>query len=64
MDQIDYSILTELQENARISNVDLADRVGLSPSACLRRVSQLEKAGVIVLDTPSLVGEAMREAMA
>ena len=47
MDQIDYSILTELQENARISNVDLADRVGLSPSACLRRVSQLEKAGVI-----------------
>ena len=47
MDQIDYSILTALQENARISNVDLANRIGLSPSACLRRVSQLEKTGVI-----------------
>ena len=47
MDRIDRSILTELQANARISNVDLANLVGLSPSACLRRVSQLEKAGVI-----------------
>ena len=47
MDRIDRSILTELQNNARISNVDLANLVGLSPSACLRRVSQLEKTGVI-----------------
>ena len=42
MDKIDRSILTILQENARIANVELADRVGLSPSACLRRVGQLE----------------------
>ena len=47
MDRIDRSILTELQNNARISNVDLANLVGLSPSACLRRVLQLEKTGVI-----------------
>ena len=47
MDRIDRSILRTLQDNARISNVDLATLVGLSPSACLRRVSQLEKAGVI-----------------
>ena len=47
MDRIDHAILTNLQENARISNVDLATAVGLSPSACLRRVSQLEKIGII-----------------
>ena len=47
MDRIDYAILSRLQENARISNVDLAADVGLSPSACLRRVSQLENAGII-----------------
>ena len=40
-------ILSYLQENARISNIDLAQEVGLSPSACLRRVSLLEKSGVI-----------------
>ena len=44
---IDRKILTALQENARISNVDLANRVGLSPSPCLRRVKMLEKDGVI-----------------
>jgi Lrp/AsnC family leucine-responsive transcriptional regulator len=47
MDRIDRSILRGLQDNARISNVDLAALVGLSPSACLRRVSQLEKVGFI-----------------
>ncbi len=47
MDSIDHAILTNLQENARISNVELATAVGLSPSACLRRVSQLEKLGII-----------------
>ena len=47
MDKIDRSILTILQENARIANVELADRVGLSPSACLRRVGQLEKSGIV-----------------
>ena len=47
MDRIDSAILLRLQEKARISNVELASAVGLSPSACLRRVSLLEKAGVI-----------------
>jgi Lrp/AsnC family transcriptional regulator, leucine-responsive regulatory protein len=46
-DDIDYAILEHLQEHARISNVDLADRVGLSPAPCLRRVQALENAGVI-----------------
>ena len=47
MDKIDRSILSILQENARIPNVELADRVGLSASACLRRVAQLEQSGLI-----------------
>lgn len=47
MDRIDRLILTALQDNARIANVELANRVGLSPSACLRRVAQLERAGFI-----------------
>jgi len=47
MDAIDRKIIRELQENARISNQDLAERVNLSPSPCLRRVRNLEKQGVI-----------------
>ena len=47
LDNIDLSILTQLQENARISNVDLADKVGLSPSACSRRLDHLEKSQII-----------------
>jgi DNA-binding Lrp family transcriptional regulator len=47
LDEIDYKILSTLQEEARISNVDLADKVGLSPAPCLRRVQGLEKRGVI-----------------
>mgnify|MGYP002619800138 CR=1 FL=1 len=47
MDKIDKMILSHLQENARMSNIDLAAEVGLSPSACLRRVALLEKAGTI-----------------
>ncbi len=46
-DQINENILRELQRNGRISNLDLAERVGLSPSACLRRVQELERGGVI-----------------
>lgn len=46
-DRINDLILQELQKNARLSNIDLADRVGLSPSACLRRVQDLERRGVI-----------------
>ena len=47
MDAIDRQILATLQLEGRISNQDLADRVGLSPSPCLRRVRALEAAGVI-----------------
>ncbi len=46
-DQIDRRILRELSANGRISNLDLAERVGLSPSACLRRVQELERRGTI-----------------
>lgn len=48
LDQISDRILRELSRNGRISNLELADRVGLSPSACLRRVQDLEKRGVIL----------------
>lgn len=47
LDEIDLSLLRIIQEQARISNVDLADRIGLSPAPCLRRVQALERAGVI-----------------
>lgn len=47
IDQIDRRILQELRSDGRIANVELADRVGLSPSACLRRVQELERSGVI-----------------
>lgn len=47
MDHTDRAIIHELRRDARISNVDLADRVSLSPSACLRRVRALEQSGVI-----------------
>ncbi|WP_026988180.1 Lrp/AsnC family transcriptional regulator [Fodinicurvata fenggangensis] len=47
IDEIDEQILQELRRDARQPNVRLAERVGLSPSACLRRVQELERAGVI-----------------
>jgi Lrp/AsnC family leucine-responsive transcriptional regulator len=47
LDDIDRRILTALQENARMSNVELSDRVGISPSPCWRRVRDLEQRGVI-----------------
>lgn len=47
LDRIDLKILAELQRNGRITNVDLADAVGLSPSPCLTRVKRLEQAGYI-----------------
>ena len=46
-DDINARILRELSVDGRISNIDLAERVGLSPSACLRRVQELERTGVI-----------------
>ena len=47
MDLIDRRILWEVQRNGRLQNVDLAQKVGLSPSPCLRRVKQLEDDGII-----------------
>ncbi|MBA3908732.1 MAG: AsnC family transcriptional regulator [Rhodobacter sp.] len=47
LDEIDRRILREVSRDGRQSNLALADRVGLSPSACLRRVQALERSGVI-----------------
>jgi DNA-binding Lrp family transcriptional regulator len=61
LDAIDRQILGELQRDGRLSNVQLAERVHLSPSACLRRVKQLEESGVIAqyvaLLNPKAVGQ-------
>jgi len=60
LDRIDRRILEALQRNGRISNLDLADKVGLSPSPCARRVKQLEDSGIIdhsiTLLNPSRLG--------
>lgn len=62
LDAIDRAILRELQHDARPTNVELAQRVHLSPSACLRRVRRLEESGVIAryvaLLDPKAVGQA------
>ena len=60
LDRYEYGILRALQADGRLTNQDLAQKVGLSPSACWRRVKSLEEAGVIlrysaILD-PSKVG--------
>ena len=47
IDRTDRAILAELQRNGRIANVDLAEKVSLSPSSCLRRTKVLEASGVI-----------------
>jgi Lrp/AsnC family leucine-responsive transcriptional regulator len=47
LDRYDRQILRILQAEGRISNQELADRIGLSPSPCLRRVQAIEKAGLI-----------------
>jgi Lrp/AsnC family leucine-responsive transcriptional regulator len=47
MDAIDRRIIGALQENARLTNQELADRVGLSPSPCLRRLRKLEADGIL-----------------
>ena len=48
LDKTDKKILSALQKNARISNLELAESVNLSPTPCARRVKQLEQSGVIV----------------
>jgi len=60
LDRHEHSILMALQDDGRLSNQDLAQKVGLSPSACWRRVKRLEESGVIqrytaILD-PAKVG--------
>jgi Lrp/AsnC family transcriptional regulator, leucine-responsive regulatory protein len=47
LDKMDCRIIAELQADGRLSNVDLADKIGLSPSPCLRRVKRLERDGYI-----------------
>ncbi len=47
LDRIDRKILHDLQENGRMTNVELAERAGISAPPCLRRVRALEEAGVI-----------------
>jgi DNA-binding Lrp family transcriptional regulator len=47
LDSIYRNILRELERDGRISNIELAERVGLSASACLRRVQELERSGII-----------------
>lgn len=47
LDSIDMAILRELQEDGRMTNVELASRVGISAPPCLRRVRRLEEAGII-----------------
>ncbi|WP_187512543.1 Lrp/AsnC family transcriptional regulator, partial [Pantoea agglomerans] len=47
LDAIDRRILAILQENGRLSNQEIAERVNLSPSPCLRRIRRLEEIGVI-----------------
>ena len=60
LNAIDRSLLALLQEDGRVPNVDLAEAVHLSPSACLRRVRRLEEAGLIAryvaLVDPAAVG--------
>lgn len=68
LDAIDWRILKELQANGRITNVELAEKVGISPPPCLRRVRALEQAGIIsgyfaLLDEKALGFEVIAFAM-
>jgi DNA-binding Lrp family transcriptional regulator len=68
LDAIDWRILKELQTNGRVSNVELARKVGISPPPCLRRVRALEEAGMIagyfaVIDEKSVGFEVIAFAM-
>src|ERR1041385_5493878 len=64
LDAIDHKILRILQTNGRISNQDLAGRVGLSASPCLRRVKALEARGIlqryVALLDPGAVGQGLQ----
>ena len=47
LDKLDRRILEELQRDSELSNIELAEKIGLSPTPCLRRVKKLEKSGII-----------------
>ena len=47
LDEIDRRLLSYIQSDARLTNIELAEKVGLSPSPCLRRLRNLEKNGII-----------------
>lgn len=59
LDELDRRILAELQQNARLSNRELSERVGLSPAPCWRRVKRLEESGVVVRYATLLDAEAV-----
>ena len=59
MDRLDRAIIDELQRSGRLTNQELADRVGLTPAPCLRRVRRLEADGVITGYTALLDPEAL-----
>lgn len=59
LDRIDRHILKLMQENGRISNLELADQVGLSPTPCSRRVKRLEDSGLIAAHVTLLNPEAL-----
>ncbi|MFT5657591.1 MAG: Lrp/AsnC family leucine-responsive transcriptional regulator [Gammaproteobacteria bacterium] len=59
LDRIDKHILTLMQSNGRISNLELADKVGLSPTPCSRRVKRLEQSGLIDGHVTLLNAEAL-----
>ena len=62
MDEIDRAIIDELSRNSRLTNIELAERIGLTASPCLRRVKQLEQSGVILGYTamvdPAMIGRS------
>ncbi|HVK33764.1 MAG TPA: Lrp/AsnC family transcriptional regulator [Burkholderiaceae bacterium] len=59
IDKLDRDLLRALQANGRLSNAELAQRIGLSPSACFRRLQRLEEQGVIAGYVADLNGEAI-----
>ncbi len=61
LDKIDYSILRQMQDNARISNADLARELDMAPSAVLERVKKLEQKNVILQYTTRLNPAALQQ---
>ena len=64
MDKIDRTILNLMQRDASLTNVEMADKVGLSPSSCLRRVQRLTKSGfidrIVAILNPAKAGRGIK----